>query len=456
MLRGENATGLLGYLFGPGEANEHVNPRVIAGWEGYPEPATVEGRPDHRKLGALLDATWRGAGMTKDDKPVYHVSVALAKAVPEEGLPADPHISDRQFAEVADAMVRRVGLDPCRWVAVRHDVEGATHAHIVATLATESGKRWHPLRGDFFRLGEAARDFEAKWNLRRTPARDGSAPARETRGETAKTTRNGWRQPTRTMLREQVRAVAGASESVEDFLRRLAAEGVLVEPRLSPTTGEPTGYSVAIDRTSKDGKVEQVWFGGGKLAADLTLPKLRQRWDGAPHVSRLRPGTVVDRAAVWESAVRAAGRATAAVDRGDMSAAWAASDFLASAARVVQGREGQALREAARGFERAGFAGRGEVPAPSRAGAGLRAAGAMLSLIPFVRDDTQRLLALMAQLAALADAITRMRESQERAAQADAARRAAEALRHVAPSWVSSADERPRARGYTRLREMTL
>jgi hypothetical protein len=32
-----------------------------------------------------------------------------------------------------------------------------------------------------------------------------------------------------------------------------------------------------------------VWYGGGKLAADLTLPKLRQRWD--PSRSRGRDGS---------------------------------------------------------------------------------------------------------------------------------------------------------------------
>ena len=65
---------------------------------------------------------------------------------------------------------------------------------------------------------------------------------------------------------------------VEDFLRRLRDDGLLVTERLSPRDGTITGYAVAVQRPARDGTVEQVWFSGGKLAADLTLPKLRQRW----------------------------------------------------------------------------------------------------------------------------------------------------------------------------------
>ena len=43
-----------------------------------------------------------------------------------------------------------------------------------------------------------------------------------------------------------------------------------------------TGYAVALPGdTAKDGG--PVWYGGGKLAADLTWPKLRQRWTQPGH-----------------------------------------------------------------------------------------------------------------------------------------------------------------------------
>jgi hypothetical protein len=43
--------------------------------------------------------------------------------------------------------------------------------------------------------------------------------------------------------------------------------------------GQVTGYAVGLSQhAGRDGR--PVWYGGGKLAADLTLPKLRARWSG--------------------------------------------------------------------------------------------------------------------------------------------------------------------------------
>ena len=39
-----------------------------------------------------------------------------------------------------------------------------------------------------------------------------------------------------------------------------------------------TGYAVALPGDTTLGPGTQFWYGGGKLAADLTLPKLRRRW----------------------------------------------------------------------------------------------------------------------------------------------------------------------------------
>ena len=45
------------------------------------------------------------------------------------------------------------------------------------------------------------------------------------------------------------------------------------------TPGRVTGYAVGLPQhAGKDG--HPIWYGGGKLAADLTLPKLRTRWTG--------------------------------------------------------------------------------------------------------------------------------------------------------------------------------
>jgi len=216
---------------------------------------------------------------------------------------------------------------------------------------------------------------------------------------------------------------------------------------------------------------QPIYFGGGKLAADLTLPKLRRRWElaepagsattsAAGGATAGQPGraagasssassatdggnqdrhrlTGEERARIWEQASAAAARATEQVRAaagtdplGAADAAWAASDFLASAARVVEGRRGGPLTVAAGHYDRAARELWGRLPAPSQAGQGLRAASVLLASARFVgRGENTQLLALLAQLAALSDAVTRLRENQDRAAQAAAARSAAEQLR---------------------------
>ena len=55
--------------------------------------------------------------------------------------------------------------------------------------------------------------------------------------------------------------------------------------RSMASPGQVTGYAVGLARhTARDGGV--IWYGGGKLAADLTLPKLRARWQPAGHDPR--------------------------------------------------------------------------------------------------------------------------------------------------------------------------
>lgn len=74
----------------------------------------------------------------------------------------------------------------------------------------------------------------------------------------------------------------------------------------------------------------------------------------------------------------------------------------------------------------------GRVTAPSNKGTGLRNAAVLLASARFAgRNQTRQLLALLAQLAALSDAVTRLRETQNRAIQVAAARGAAEQLRHA-------------------------
>ncbi|RKS80665.1 relaxase/mobilization nuclease-like protein [Motilibacter peucedani] len=261
-------------------------------------------------------------------------------------------------------------------------------------------------------------------------------------------------------LRARVRAAADRASGVEEFFSLLSQDGMLVRRRESQQhPGQLTGYAVALD----DGSGDPVFHGGGRLAADLTLPRLSACWGGqepdaggtaatgpagatAPSepvqpTRRQRGGRVSlsaeERRRVLEQAATAARdaveqmRGNAGGDpRLDADTAWAAADYLASAARVVEGPAGGSLTRAAGMFTRAAREPYGRVPEPSTAGHGLRlAARAMTAAQRVARDDTRQVLQLLAQMAALADAITRLRETQQRAEQAAAAREAADLVR---------------------------
>ncbi|WP_433332894.1 relaxase/mobilization nuclease domain-containing protein [Spirillospora sp. CA-294931] len=206
-------------------------------------------------------------------KPVWHVPVRAA--------PEDPVLSDAQWAEVAAEVMARTGLaapgdeDAVRWIAVRHADD---HIHIVATLARADGVRpevWN----DGYRVREACRAVEDRFGLRSTPAADRTAARRAKRGETEKAARARRVEPARAALRRHVQTAAAGAWTEEAFFDALVDQGVLVHKRFSQLRpDEVTGYAVALpDDRTKAGR--PVWFGGGKLAADLTLPKLRHRWN---------------------------------------------------------------------------------------------------------------------------------------------------------------------------------
>jgi hypothetical protein len=222
-------------------------------------------------------------------------------------------------------------------------------------------------------------------------------------------------------------AAAGAS-SEQEFFTRLADAGILVRRRFSTRTpGEITGYAVALPGdTTRAGT--PVWFGGGKLAPDLTLPKLRCRWQPA-RTTPSEPFTPAERNAIWEHAARTAADASnqirhlAATDpAGAADAAWAAAALHAAASALGS----RVLRQAADSYDRAA---RGRIPSPTPAGNSLRRTARLLSTAASVSGDPALAqITLVTRLAALVEDIADLSEAQRNAAQAAAARHAAERL----------------------------
>jgi hypothetical protein len=218
--------------------------------------------------------------------------------------------------------------------------------------------------------------------------------------------------------------------------------------------GQVTGYSVALPvDTAKDGG--PVWYGGGKLAADLSWPKLAQRWTPP----RATPGrahlnlTAEERTAVWDHATRAAADATAQIRNlawtdpaAAADAAWATSDTLHAAAAILGNR---ILRQAADAYDRAARPPYGRIPPSSPAGNQLRQAARLLSAFAYLTvDRSMTPIMLITRLAALAEAVAELREAQQHAAQAVAARAAARQL-YTAAHPAPPAQPRPAPRTST-------
>jgi len=110
-------------------------------------------------------------------------------------------------------------------------------------------------------------------------------------------------------------------------------------------------------------------------------------------------------------------RRCAATDPGAASdAAWAAADTLYVAASALRS---PVLRQAADSYARAARMPYARIPRPTPAGNGLRQAARLLSRVASAsQDSTLDVAALIANLAALVEAVIELRELQHHAAQA--------------------------------------
>ena len=437
--RGERVEGLIWYLFGPGRREEHTDPHIVAGWRHPAElepPLRPDGRRDFRRLIGLLNQPHAAMGAWGLARPVWHCSMRAA--------PGDTMLSDDEWAQIACDVMDRTGLSPfgqedeaVRWVAIRH---GDDHIHIVAMLARQDGRRPR-VSNDRYQVREACLAAEQRCGLRRTAPGDRTAAGRPARAETEKAGRRGLEEAPRITLWRQVNTAAAAAATEEEFFARLRQSGVLVRARQSShDPGQLTGYAVALPGDTAGGG-EPVWFGGGKLAADLTLPKLRRRW-GQPGGCADDPFTAAERSAAWDHAACAADQAAAkirALAGTDPAlaadAAWATGGALHAAAVALGSR---ILRQAADAYDRAARAPYGRIPARTSAGDGLRRAARLLAAYGYLTSDPSfRPLVLITRLAALAEAVAVLHKTQDRAAQAASALSAAERL-HAAEQFYAA------------------
>ncbi|MER5855725.1 relaxase/mobilization nuclease domain-containing protein [Streptomyces sp900105245] len=356
--RGTRTIGLLHYLYGPGTHEEHIDPHLVAAWDDLaPDPGRD---PDatYSDLQRLLDQPVMA--LPDSRRPAEHVWHLSVRAAPE-----DPVLSDEQWGEIARRMVAATGIAPdgddaaCRWAAVRHADD---HIHIIATIVREDGRQAR-LRQDGKRSQAEARKIEIDYGLRRLHAGDGTAAQRPTSAERHKAQREGRKRTAREELRETVRRATAGTASTDEFFDRLTAAGLLIRKRIAPS-GDLLGYKVALpDDRNKDG--EPVFYSGSKLAPDLSLPRIRERWtlpadaasaDGSGPEQPALPD-VTGPAFARRRATAATWQALLIIDHGDDGTAAAqiatAGEVLDALAKTSAAHTRAELREAAFAFERA-------------------------------------------------------------------------------------------------------
>ena len=348
VVRGDRMAGLLTYLTGPGRANEHTEPHLVAGDEAMMAWHDDDelGRDSALAIARHLDRPRTAYDVDVKGGHVWHCSLSLRA---DEGA-----LTDEQWGAIARDFITAMEFDdnegtkaPCRWVAVRHGVSknGNDHIHIAVNLVREDGTK-ASTHHDFRRAQTAARALEARYGLEElesvraerstrgyNPAeREAQARARARAKYERTRTKQGTEMPAwehlegadrqariaselrtdqpRYLLALKVRGCATAAQDEAEFVRRLRREGLIVRPRFADgRTDVITGFSVAERPEAGE---SPIWYGGGQLGRDLALPRLRDGWPDTPSGAS-------EAAAEWNAAKRgrrvvAPGRETAEPD----------------------------------------------------------------------------------------------------------------------------------------------
>lgn len=316
--RGERMSGLIGYLVGSGRHNEHTEPHLVEGDAWLMAWHSGDSLDAHaaQEIARHLDAPKRRNDVDVPRGHVWHCSLSLR--------PDEPALTDEQWAGIAREFIAAMEFDdcegtrePCRWAAIHHGTSrgGNDHIHIAVDLVRPDGTKANVFR-DFSRSQAACRALEKRWGLEQL---ESVQQQRSTRGVKAgeieaqarRVARAKWRRrddvqsgaepawdkldagrraslvgaemhqaEARRDLAVTVRSAAATSPDEASFVRGLRRSGVLVHPRFADGRRDVvTGYSVALRPVAGE---RPIWYGGGKLAHDLTLVRLRAGWPDTP------------------------------------------------------------------------------------------------------------------------------------------------------------------------------
>ncbi|AYE99684.1 hypothetical protein C0J29_32500 (plasmid) [Mycobacterium paragordonae] len=240
---GRSAARALAYDHGPGRADEHVNPRKVAG--NIPDR---DWRIRAHRMQRFVDAHQHD----KTDRGVYRVALANPES--------DRVLSDREWRQVAEKFVDRFGASKGMWEATRHDRH---HIHLTISKDGFEGTRMSTSH-DYRRVAAICRELETEHGLTNAAGRAGRGSGR-TRGDREQTQR-GAPQPDRDWLRTTISGVLDEGGGIEE----LRAAGVAVKLNQA-STGRVSGISYSRtpepgqDRGNDRGAAEPIWFKGSQL-----------------------------------------------------------------------------------------------------------------------------------------------------------------------------------------------
>lgn len=303
--RGDRMAGLMAYLVGPGRANEHENPHLVAGDDRVLMAVEHEGELssyDAFEIASVLSQPQRVHG-TKVESPVsvwdedlgqnvrvgstraevWHCSLSLAA---EEGK-----IDDAKWSMIANEFVNRMGfIDPdgaksSRWAAVHHGASknGNDHIHIVVQMVREDGTKAN-VHNDFYRSQQVCRELEKEFGLQLLESQEkGLGLAGDKPAERARSTREAAPQSAPFELRRRMRAALATSSTEAQYIQRLLDMGVRVAPSFEKgSRTQVRGYKVAIaGGKNEDGHT--IWYTPSKLDRTLGWPQIQQRFGGRGH-----------------------------------------------------------------------------------------------------------------------------------------------------------------------------
>lgn len=353
--RGSNPAGLVRYLFGPGRKNEHRDQHLVCASGDMLDMFDLSGRPTatYEQIGRVFDRRYQrqrreGRPWPPDRSPggkynpegedgkdrVWHCSLSIPAA---HGV-----LSDAQWEKIVTDYLTRMGIidgpddETASWIAVRHGLSanGNDHVHIAVQLARDDG--WINAYEDYKPAQRACRHLEktdasleqitrrrqlddvpyqwsqwrrwAEWKARYDWIEEQGTPWDDLdEDERIRLTRAWDAQPgpmrrrrinhiaattmPRMHVARLVEACAIASDTEDEFIRRVRREGLQIDPFLRKGTNtdafqspmQVTGYRITW--RSSNGWTERC--NTKDLGDGFRLKALREHWRHGPHEDAL-------------------------------------------------------------------------------------------------------------------------------------------------------------------------